>query len=91
MRQIFLAILVLLAQNILAQEYQTNISVHDPVIIKQDSVFYIFCTGRGISVWSSKDMQSCYFLKRTLLPLLIAQLVLIAVYKTERNTSCTLT
>ncbi|RYZ30861.1 MAG: arabinan endo-1,5-alpha-L-arabinosidase [Chitinophagaceae bacterium] len=32
-------------------------SVHDPVIIKQDSLYYIFCTGNGISVWSSKDLQ----------------------------------
>lgn len=41
-----------------AQEYTTNIPVHDPVMIKQDSIYYLFCTGRGISVWSSKDMQS---------------------------------
>jgi arabinan endo-1,5-alpha-L-arabinosidase len=31
-------------------------SVHDPVIIKQDSVYYIFYTGNGISVSSSKDL-----------------------------------
>ncbi len=35
-----------------------TISVHDPVIIQQDSLFYIFCTGRGISVWSSKDLKN---------------------------------
>jgi len=58
MRQIFVAILILFVQDVFAQEYQTNIPVHDSVIIKQDSVYYIFCTGRGISVWSSKDMQS---------------------------------
>lgn len=58
MRQIFVAILILFTENIAAQEYQTNISVHDPVIIKQDSLYYIFCTGRGISVWSSKDMRA---------------------------------
>ncbi|WP_276500257.1 arabinan endo-1,5-alpha-L-arabinosidase [Terrimonas pollutisoli] len=33
----------------------SNIPVHDPVMIKQDSVYYLFCTGRGISMWSSKD------------------------------------
>ena len=38
-----------------AQNLQTNIPVHDPVMIKQDSVYYLFCTGRGISRWSSKD------------------------------------
>ncbi len=32
-----------------------RIPVHDPVMIKQDSLYYIFCTGRGISMWSSKD------------------------------------
>jgi len=40
------------------QTYQTNIPVHDPVMIKQDSVYYLFCTGRGISNWSSKDMTN---------------------------------
>ena len=34
---------------------QQPIPVHDPVIIKQDSTYYIFCTGQGISVWSSTD------------------------------------
>lgn len=38
-----------------AQELKTDISVHDPVIIKQDSTYYIFCTGMGIAVWSSTD------------------------------------
>jgi arabinan endo-1,5-alpha-L-arabinosidase len=31
--------------------------VHDPVMIKQDSVYYIFCTGWGISVWSSTNLE----------------------------------
>jgi arabinan endo-1,5-alpha-L-arabinosidase len=31
--------------------------VHDPVIIRQGDVYYIFCTGMGISVFSSKDMK----------------------------------
>jgi len=39
-------------------QLQTNISVHDPVIIKQDSLYYIFCTGFGISMFSSSDMQN---------------------------------
>lgn len=33
------------------------ISVHDPVIIQQDSIYHIFCTGRGISHWSSTDLM----------------------------------
>jgi arabinan endo-1,5-alpha-L-arabinosidase len=35
-----------------------NTLVHDPVILKQDSVFYIFATGNGIDVWSSTDLQT---------------------------------
>ena len=31
--------------------------VHDPVIIRQDSTWYIFATGQGISVLSSTDMK----------------------------------
>jgi arabinan endo-1,5-alpha-L-arabinosidase len=26
-------------------------------MVKQDGVYYLFCTGRGISVWSSRDMK----------------------------------
>ncbi|MDN3655703.1 arabinan endo-1,5-alpha-L-arabinosidase [Ferruginibacter paludis] len=35
----------------------TLISVHDPVIIRQDSMYYIFCTGQGITAFSSPDMK----------------------------------
>lgn len=34
-----------------------SISVHDPVMAKQNDTYYLFCTGWGISVWSSKDMK----------------------------------
>ncbi len=34
------------------------IPVHDPVIIRQDGTYYIFATGKGIKVWSSKDLKS---------------------------------
>ena len=33
-----------------------KIQVHDPVMIKQADSYYLFCTGMGISMWSSKDM-----------------------------------
>jgi len=36
---------------------QDKISVHDPVMIRQDSMYYLFCTGWGITVWSSPDMK----------------------------------
>ncbi|MCF3107368.1 family 43 glycosylhydrolase [Niabella sp. CC-SYL272] len=32
--------------------------VHDPVLIKQGHTYYLFGTGRGISVFSSKDLQT---------------------------------
>lgn len=31
--------------------------VHDPVMIKQDNTYYLFCTGNGISIFSSTDMK----------------------------------
>jgi arabinan endo-1,5-alpha-L-arabinosidase len=37
---------------------QNKTIVHDPVMIRQDSMYYLFCTGFGISVWSSADMIS---------------------------------
>lgn len=37
--------------------------VHDPVMIEQDGTYYIFCTGRGISMLSSKDMKTWTQLK----------------------------
>jgi arabinan endo-1,5-alpha-L-arabinosidase len=33
-----------------------TISVHDPVMIRHADRFYLFCTGVGISCWSSADM-----------------------------------
>jgi arabinan endo-1,5-alpha-L-arabinosidase len=33
-----------------------RIPVHDPVMIRADGTYYIFATGQGIAVWSSKDM-----------------------------------
>lgn len=36
----------------------TDPSVHDPVMIRQDDTYYLFCTGRGIDVWSSKDLKT---------------------------------
>ncbi len=34
-----------------------RISVHDPVMIKQGKTYYLFATGKGIAVWSSRDMK----------------------------------
>lgn len=32
--------------------------VHDPAMIRQDSTWYLFCTGNGITVYSSPDMKN---------------------------------
>ena len=34
-----------------------DVPAHDPVMIRADSLWYVFCTGMGISVWSSPDMR----------------------------------
>jgi arabinan endo-1,5-alpha-L-arabinosidase len=34
-----------------------DISVHDPVMAKQGDTYYLFSTGRGISMWSSTDLK----------------------------------
>ena len=57
-RKLILLVLACSWFNCFAQNPQSNISVHDPVIIKQDSVYYIFCTGFGINMFSSQDMQN---------------------------------
>ncbi|WP_346858253.1 arabinan endo-1,5-alpha-L-arabinosidase [uncultured Draconibacterium sp.] len=38
--------------------FAQDIIVHDPVMIQQNDNYYVFCTGMGISVWSSKDMKN---------------------------------
>lgn len=37
---------------------KTDISVHDPVMTKEGNTYYLFCTGWGISVYSSEDMKN---------------------------------
>lgn len=51
----YLALLVfLISGSFLAQD----IRVHDPVMIKEGNTFYLFSTGRGISVMSSSDLKN---------------------------------
>ena len=35
-----------------------QVTVHDPVMIREGDTYYLFCTGFGIALWSSKDLQS---------------------------------
>lgn len=52
-----ICLLLLVGISAEAQDLETNISVHDPVLIKQGDTYYLFCTGRGIAMWSSLDMK----------------------------------
>ena len=45
---------VILSCKVLAQD----IRVHDPVMIKHQKTYYLFCTGMGISIFSSADMKN---------------------------------
>lgn len=38
--------------------YSQDIRVHDPVMIRHSNTYYLFCTGMGISVFSSADMKT---------------------------------
>lgn len=40
------------------RQVSPSISVHDPVMIRQQDTYYIFCTGMGIRKWSSKDLKN---------------------------------
>lgn len=40
------------------QLFAQSVIVHDPVMIRQKDTYYVFCTGMGISVFSSPDMKN---------------------------------
>ena len=49
---------LMLASNYSGQAQSVDLLVHDPVVIQQDSMYYLFCTGNGITNYSSKDLKS---------------------------------
>jgi arabinan endo-1,5-alpha-L-arabinosidase len=53
---IVLVLLAFFAHAMCAEHF--NVQAHDPVMIRQDGTYYVFCTGNGISVFSSKDMKT---------------------------------
>ncbi len=64
-KSIFTLLAILVSLSAIAQrgwqkvgEIRQDISVHDPVMIMQDSVYYLFCTGRGIGRYRSTDMKN---------------------------------
>ena len=51
----FLAVFGLFSTNF---GYAQQIRVHDPVAIKEGNTYYIYCTGHGISTFSSPDLKN---------------------------------
>ena len=41
-----------------ADDYSDDVRIHDPVMIRERGTYYLFGTGRGITVYSSRDMRS---------------------------------
>lgn len=56
MKKPILSALILFIIVLTGSAQSQNISVHDPVMIRQDGIYYVFCTGNGISMFSSPDM-----------------------------------
>ena len=52
----FVFALLGVAMGMQAQAQSQSIIVHDPVMIRENSTYYLFATGMGIDVWSSTDM-----------------------------------
>lgn len=44
----------------------SKVMTHDPVLAKQGDTYYLFATGHGISVMSSKDLKNWKFENRYL-------------------------
>lgn len=58
MKALRIFVLALLGFAFGVQVQAQSIIVHDPVMIRQNDTFYVFCTGMGISVFSSPDMKN---------------------------------
>jgi arabinan endo-1,5-alpha-L-arabinosidase len=58
MRNLLLAALLATSQSLAAQTVPPAIPIHDPVLTRQNGTYYLFGTGNGVTVWSSKDRKS---------------------------------
>lgn len=57
--RLLLSLLLILSMgNIPMLAQSRDVVVHDPVMIKQNDTYYIFHTGNGIHVKSSKDLKN---------------------------------
>nr|WP_320020452.1 arabinan endo-1,5-alpha-L-arabinosidase [uncultured Draconibacterium sp.] len=52
------SILIIITLLLFSGKVFSQIFVHDPVIAKQNDNYYLFCTGLGITIWSSPDMEN---------------------------------
>lgn len=55
---LFILFFLIPRQGSSANDPERRIGVHDPVMIRQDSTYYLFHTGWGIAVCSSTDMKN---------------------------------
>lgn len=58
MTRLILLALLLTCLRASAQTTPASIPAHDPVMIQQEGTYYLFCTGMGISGWSSADRKT---------------------------------
>lgn len=59
MKVSFIFFRIFLFLSVVCVSAQTELPiVHDPVVAKQGDTFYLFCTGRGIGSYSSKDLKT---------------------------------
>ncbi|WP_163324736.1 arabinan endo-1,5-alpha-L-arabinosidase [Draconibacterium mangrovi] len=52
------SIFIIIALVLFSGKVFSQIFVHDPVIAQQNDKYYLFCTGLGITIWSSPDMEN---------------------------------
>jgi arabinan endo-1,5-alpha-L-arabinosidase len=58
MNKLLLLASLAISQQLAAQSLPPAIPIHDPVLTRQNGTYYLFGTGNGITVWSSKDRQT---------------------------------
>ncbi len=57
MKHLKFILLIVFAFPFLANAQMTDIRVHDPVMAQYEGKYYLYCTGMGISVYSSTNME----------------------------------
>ncbi len=57
LKGLFLPAILIFCSAMARSQPTDSLRVHDPVMIQQDGTYYLFCTGPGISVWSSNDLK----------------------------------